>query len=186
MIISRVMAPHERQEMLESLERSREALLQAVQGVTEEQAARTPAAGRWSILQCVEHVAVVEDYLLGQVVNAHQAEAPLLNEKREALIRARAADRERRVPAPELARPVGRFATLAEATQGFLQVRARTIEFVESSSSDLRCQVTSHPILGTVNCYENLLMIAAHPQRHAGQIAEIRAALWVAARSRIG
>ena len=33
------------------------------------------------------------------------------------------------------------------------------------------------PIIGTVNCFETLLMIAAHPLRHANQIEEIRAAL---------
>jgi len=61
--------------------------------------------------------------------------------------------------------------------QGFLAARERTIRFVENCNEDLRAQSTTHPILGTVNCYEVLLMIAVHPHRHAKQIAEIKAAL---------
>jgi hypothetical protein len=34
----------------------------------------------------------------------------------------------------------------------------------------LRAKVAIHPVLGRVNCYEMLLMMAAHPRRHAEQI----------------
>jgi hypothetical protein len=37
--------------------------------------------------------------------------------------------------------------------------------------------MTTHPLIPVVNCYEMLLMMAAHPLRHAKQIEEIRAAL---------
>jgi len=34
-----------------------------------------------------------------------------------------------------------------------------------------------HPLIGDVNCYETLLIMAIHPHRHAPQIQEIRDAL---------
>lgn len=170
------MRPEEKQEMLQALESGRQALLRVLEGVSEETASRPPAPERWSILQCVEHVATVEAYLFGQIAAAQEA-APLVNEKREAAIRERAPDRTRAVSAPEGARPAGRFATVAEALEQFLHSRARTTQFVEDCQSDLRCRITTHPLLGTVNCYETLLLMAAHPARHAAQIAEIRAAL---------
>jgi hypothetical protein len=51
------------------------------------------------------------------------------------------------------------------------------VQFAETCQEDLRCKITSHPIIGKVNCYEMLLMIAVHPHRHAKQIEEIKAAL---------
>ena len=163
--------------MLENLARGRDALAQAVNGVSEEMAVRRPGEDRWSILQCVEHVAVVEDYLFGQIGVATAADTETTNLRRERLIRERAADRSRKIEAPAEGRPTGRFATLAGAMAHFLEARAGTIRFVECSTGDLRMQVTGHPILGQVNCYETLLMISAHPHRHAGQIAEIRSSL---------
>jgi hypothetical protein len=63
------------------------------------------------------------------------------------------------------------------ALEAFLASRQRTVEFVESCQEDLRAKLTTHPIIGPVNCYEMLLMIAVHPHRHAQQIAELRAGL---------
>lgn len=57
----------------------------------------------------------------------------------------------------------------------FLDRRARTVACVESCAADLRARITTHPVIGTVNCLEMLLMMAAHPERPARQIAEIRA-----------
>jgi hypothetical protein len=101
----------------------------------------------------------------------------MLSQQRETLIRERGLDRTRPVESPEVARPTGRFPTLAEAIQHFIVARNRTIGFVENSSEDLRRKITTHPLIGTVNCYETLLMIAAHPHLHAEQIQEIKIAL---------
>ena len=163
----------ERQEMMTWLASGRQALVDAVSGVSERLAAQRPEPERWSILECVEHVAVVEGYLLSQIETAETGET-MVNRKREALIRARATDRSRQVPAPSAAVPTGQFATLAAALEQFLESRARSIRFVEKCAADLRAQMTTHPLIGTVNCYEMLLMMAAHPQRHAEQIREVR------------
>lgn len=107
------------------------------------------------------------------VLEAADAE-PMANPERESRIRRLAANRSRRVPAPAMLIPVGRFATLDEAVRAYRACREQTIRFVESSTGDLRAKMTTHPILGKVNCYETLLMMAAHPRRHAEQITEIR------------
>lgn len=168
------MEPHEKQEMVAALAAGRQALVDALDGVTEEAAARSPGPDRWSIRQCVEHVAIAESYLFDQIETATAAEAPMANPRREALIRERGADRNRRLPAPAAGVPTGRFAGVADALRAFLDCRSRTISFVENCAADLRARITTHPIIGTVNCQEMLLMMAAHPERHARQIAEIR------------
>ena len=167
------MQAHEKEEMLALMASGRQAIEDALQGVTEEVAKRSPAPERWSILDCVEHIAIVEGYLLAKINCATPGE-PMVNLNRESKIRARAADRGRPVSAPAEARPSGRFPTLADAMQHFLATRECTIHFIQNCPSDLRAQITTHPLIGTVNCYETLLLMAAHPQRHADQIREVR------------
>jgi hypothetical protein len=171
------MEPAEKQKMLEELERGSQALRDAVQGLGEEQAALRPGPDRWSVLDCVEHLVVVEEFLLRQVETATPAITPVGTARREALIAERAGDRTRRVPAPETVHPQARFATLAEAVERFAAVRARSVRFVEGCQIDLRRQATMHPLIGAVNCHEMLLMLALHPVRHAKQIVEIREGL---------
>ncbi len=56
-------------------------------------------------------------------------------------------------------------------------MRERTVRLAGNCEEDLRLKTTSHPLVGPVNCYEILLLIAVHPQRHAKQIEEIKAGL---------
>jgi hypothetical protein len=171
------MEAQDRERMLVDLEKGRKALLDALSGVTEEIASSSPAPGRWSVIECVEHLAIAEDYLFSRIAASCYSDAAVINKNREALILSRGLDRTRTVQSPEGGTPTGRFATLREAMQYFLASRDRTVRFVENCSEDLRSKLTSHPILGTVNCHENLLMMAVHPLRHSKQIEEIKTAL---------
>ena len=171
------METHEKEKLLADLESGRKALLDALAGLTDEVAARCPAPGRWSVIECVEHLAVAEEYLFSQLLAAYSPAGPVGNRAREARIMVGGADRSRTMPSPEAAIPKGRFATLAEAVEGFQAARRRTIQYVEDCTGDLRALAATNPIIGAVNCYEMLLVMAVHPLRHAKQVAEIRAAL---------
>ncbi len=171
------MATEKKQEVLALLEQGHAALLAALQGVSDEMAARTPAEGRWSILGCVEHIGISEDYLFSQIMAATQSETPLTNETREAKMLAFGADRSRRIESPPEGHPKGAFQTLSDATNHVLQSRKRTVEFVEANEEDLRTRATWHPILGNANSYEMLLSIGVHCLRHVRQIEEIKAEL---------
>jgi hypothetical protein len=171
------MTEQEREQILASLELGRSALPLALQGVSEETAARTPAPGRWSILGCVEHLVISEDYLFQQIVTAERVSTPLINEKREAVMPIRGLDRSWKMESPPEGCPNGRFRALSEALNQFLAYRERTIQFVRENHEDLRCRITTHPIMGTVNGHEMLLSIAVHCLRHIKQIEEVKAAL---------
>src|ERR1035438_3437969 len=107
-------------------------------------AAIRPAPGRWSVVQCVEHVAVSEDFLLSRIIQAQSSGAPVVNQKREAAILARGADRATPVISPEVGRPMGRFATLADAVGSFLATCEQTVRFVEACGEDLRARPMTH------------------------------------------
>jgi hypothetical protein len=109
----------------------------------------------------------------GLVMTAQRSSEPVINSRRERAIIERGADRSRKVNAPDVALPRGRFLTLREAMGAFVESRDRTIQFVENCCDDLRTLLADHPVVGRVNGHETLLLIAVHPLRHAGQIEEI-------------
>ena len=181
------MLPSEKQSLLESLNNGRDALEAALAGVDDTLASRKPPsrdpsnpAGsipEWSILDCVEHMVLSEQYLLSRLRIAQLSTDPP-HPSREARIAARAADRTRPIEAPSVSQPSGHYPGLGEALAAFDAVRAETLEYVNNLTDDPRCWTTDHPLFpGPVTCYETLLMIAAHPARHAQQILEIRRAL---------
>jgi hypothetical protein len=168
----------EKLRILRELQAGRNALEEAVAGVDEAMAARKPSHEAWSILDCVEHMVESERYLLTRLHAAEHAEQPFEKSRREGKIAVLAADRSRRIEAPEQAHPRGRFATLGEALAAFDTTRAEVERWVEDCTGDPRRLITDHPlIVGPVTCAETLIMIGAHPARHAKQIAEIRAHL---------
>jgi hypothetical protein len=172
------MLESEKLALLQDLQSGRDALRDALAGVDEHLAALKPGPGRWSILECVEHLAVSERFLFSKLTKASRSDGPHGNPAREATIVNRGLDRTRPVESPETGRPDNRFQSLREALSAFDSARAETIRYVEGSSDDLRCWLTDHPLIpGPVNCYEILLIISVHPVRHAKQIAEIRAAM---------
>jgi hypothetical protein len=171
------MQPHEKAGILKELAIGRDALLESLRGLPEQLSVVSPGPGRWSVIECVEHVAVSEDFLLARMNQAERSEVPVVNQKREAAILARGADRSTAVMSPEIGHPKQRFATLAAAVKNFLAARDKTVRLVETCGDDLRSKPMTHPLLGTINCHEALLLIAVHPRRHALQIQEIRVAL---------
>jgi hypothetical protein len=166
------MTAEEKTEMLANLVSGREALLQAMQGLTDDLSTRRPGPGRWSVLECVEHVAIAEEYMLDHAASSKPADRPMVNTARENAIRKRGTDRSNRIEAPDVALPRGRFSRLEDARDHFVSTRSRTIEFVEGCRDELRGRIARHPLIGEVNCYELLLIMASHPHRHAKQIRE--------------
>jgi hypothetical protein len=164
----------DRQFVLEELKASEAALLEAIAHLSAARARFKPDPARWSILECVEHVGLVEDAMREAVLRGTPGEpSAKSNPERDRYIAAASRDRSRTFSAPEVARPSGRFATIEDARQYFLASRERTRAFVEQCRENLREQWTLHPLLGRMDCHTCLVLLAAHPARHAAQIREL-------------
>ena len=165
----------EKLEVRHKLQAGRDAVHEAVAGLDEAVARRKPSAQQWSILECVEHMIESERYLLTRLHAAELSEQPFEKSRREQKLALLAADRTRRIEAPERVHPKGNFETLREALTAFDETRADVVRWVENCAGDPRRMITDHPlIVGPVTCMETLVMIAAHPARHAKQILECR------------
>jgi DinB superfamily len=168
----------EREALLASLRKGRAALGLALAGVDDHLAAQKPPSGGWSILECVEHVVQTERYLLTRLHAAVLAPEPFEKSRRAAKIAALAVDRTRRIEAPPKAHPHGVYRNVSEALAAFDTAHAEVERYVEETAGDLNCWITDHPLIsGPVTCRETLIMIAAHPARHAEQIWEVRKVL---------
>jgi len=169
------MTESERAFLMEGLAASRDTLLSAVEGLSEPQAAFKPSRESWSVLECLEHVAVAERQMLKMIERAQcVSSGPPAAAERDRVILGAALDRSRKFTAPAPSEPRPRFATLREARQEFVDKREQTIAFVEVCTEDLRRRMLLHPLAGRIDAYQCLLLIAAHPSRHAAQIQEIR------------
>ena len=170
------MTPQERIDILRVLEDGRREF-NAAAAVSESQATASPAPGRWSVLEIVEHVGTVEDRFLGWLQRSETMETPRVDPQREADLAVRVRYRTNRAEAPEVVRPADRFTSLAESLEYFNAARARTIRFADERASDLYSLAADHPRFGALNGIELMVLMAGHALRHADQIREARAAV---------
>ena len=175
MVVVTAVTASELEQLKQQLLAGREALLAAIEGLSDSQAAFKPSPDAWCILECMEHVAVAERKMLTMIDRAERAEGqePSPPDGDRTFV-SRAADRARKFSAPSSVIPKSRFATLEDARRGFLESRERTLTFVAQSSENLRERKMVHPVVGPIDAYRCLLLMAAHPERHAAQIQELR------------
>jgi hypothetical protein len=171
------LTPGETTEILKALHDSRAEFLAAAGGLTEEEAKTSPAAGRWSVIQCVEHIVLAEGRFLGWLEDPKDLPLPPVDHEKEAKLLVGVASRETRVNAPDPVQPTGRFSTLADALREFEAARARSIAFAEKQGAGLYSLAAKHAFFGPVNGAEVMCLMAAHSRRHAAQMREIRAEL---------
>jgi hypothetical protein len=172
------LTPEERSAAVAELEASRRRLLATLEGLTEEEWRSRPWPDRWSIAECAEHITAAELPLAKFVAVSATAQPPD-QERREIrgkddFVRRFLRDRSRLDDAPERIRPKGRFATREDTVRAFEERRAANLVYVRETSDPLRDRFAPHPFAGVIDGYQWVLFLAAHTDRHAEQIEEIR------------
>jgi uncharacterized damage-inducible protein DinB len=168
----------ERDLVLQHLARSRERLLQAVHGLSSEQHAFHPAEDRWSVADCVEHLIVVENFVLRSIERnlASPPDAAKQSEVRgkEQVILELVPSRNRRVKGPAEVMPTRRWPQFEELLGEFEATRHRSVQFAAATQADLRSHFFPHPFLGELDCYQWLLFLGTHCERHVRQLEEVK------------
>jgi uncharacterized damage-inducible protein DinB len=169
----------EREEALKQFTATRDNFLKSIAGLSLKQWTFKSAPDRWSVAEVAEHIAVSESAIFSLVQKTMQS--PAAPEKRDQvkgkdeMILQRVPDRSHKAQAPEFLRPTGRWATEAELTKAFEDSRAATMEYIRTTNDDLRDHFFDHPVFGTLDGYQWLLLISAHSARHTAQIEEVKA-----------
>jgi hypothetical protein len=150
-----------------------------VKGLTEAQLKFKPAPDKWSVEECVKHIARSEEMLWlmmdsvmrGAANPDKRTEIKLTDEQ----IVQRIEDRSNKVKTNEKLMPENTpYKDTEEALQSFIMNRDKLIEYVKLTNEDLRNHVATMPF-GAMDGYQGILFIAAHSQRHTQQIMEVKA-----------
>jgi uncharacterized damage-inducible protein DinB len=164
---------------LQYLESTERKVIDSTKGLTPEQWNFKPAPDRWSVAECVEHIAAAEDYLRGMVVEkvmtspaAPDRDVKAADDNTVTMV----TDRSHKAKAPEALVPTNRFGSPEAALKHFEESRAKTVEFLKNTP-DLRAHATDGPGGVKLDAYQWILFIAAHSERHDKQIEEVKADL---------
>jgi uncharacterized damage-inducible protein DinB len=167
----------EKDRALQYLESTKKAIVEATAGLSEAQWNFKAGPDRWSIAQCMEHIAAAEDYIRGIVVEKVMA-APAVPgrdlKKTDDAVVAKVPDRSQKAQAPEPLVPTNRFGSPDASLKHFLESRATTEEFLKTTPG-LRDHAVDSPLGVKMDGYEFVLFIAAHSERHTKQILEVKA-----------
>jgi hypothetical protein len=167
----------EKEKALQYLEKTKQGVLDATKGLSEAQWNFKAGPDRWSIAQCMEHIAAAEDYIRGIVVEKVMA-APAVpdrdTKKIDDGVIAMVPDRSHKAQAPEPLVPTNRFGTPDASIKHFIESREKTEEFLKTTPG-LRDHAVDSPMGVKMDGYEFVLLIAAHSERHTKQILEVKA-----------
>ena len=180
-----VVTPKELAEGRRYVEETTAAVRAAVEGLSEAQLRFQPAVDRWSIAQNLEHMAVVQELVLGpireQLAAAPEVQGGSDPRVVDALVRQLLPERTRRFPAPQRAVPSGNCGR-EEALDRLERNGARLIEWLETSTDLRRHKIESRPLTALtggahteMDGYQWILGAAAHTERHTRQIQELKA-----------
>jgi hypothetical protein len=174
------LSAEERAAALTSLQATDDAFLRSIAGLSEKQWRFKPAPDRWSVAEVSEHIAVSESSLLALVQTKFMMSPADPSKRAEAagkdqIIMEKVPDRSHKAQAPEFLKPTNRWATEAELTKTFEDSRKATMDYIRTTNEDLRDHFGPHPVLGTLDAYQWILLISAHSERHTKQIEEVKA-----------
>lgn len=155
-------------------------LIKTVSSLSEAQRKFKPAPDRWSVEECVMHIAFSEARLWEM---AEQALKGAANPEKRADIKATdeqwitaITDRSKRFKAPEAIQPQNTgFKGMDEALSSFKATRDKIINYVKETQQDMRNYVITGSPVGVMDSYQFTLFIGAHSNRHTQQIKEVMA-----------
>jgi hypothetical protein len=176
--IQEPLSKKERKFALDHLNQTKNDLIKSIKGLNEEQLNFKADSTRWSIADCVEHLALTE-VLFGQLIQdamqkpANPAKRSEIKFTDEVII-AKVIDRSGKAQAPEIIRPSRKFANATEALKNLKGNREKAIQYLRSTQDDLRNHLGGHPLFGVVDVYQMYLLMSAHCKRHTLQIEEVK------------
>jgi uncharacterized damage-inducible protein DinB len=173
-----MLTTQEREKAIQLLVQTETGVFDAAKGLSEAQLNFKPAADKWSVADCIKHIAAAEKELWAMAEPA--LTQPANPEKRadlkfsdDDLIKA-VEDRAHKSKTFAALEPANSpYKTVAEALTAFKANREKLIALVKTTRIDLRNHVVVLPV-GTYDSYQFILLIAAHSNRHTQQINEVK------------
>lgn len=172
------LSDEERAKAIDHLSQTRDDLLSALEGLSEEQLNYKSSPESWSVVECVEHIAISEKNIMEMVSGAVQVTADASQRSEvtntdDQLIEM-ITDRSNKLKTSEAFEPSGQFGSFEETLEAFTDEREDNIEYLQNTEDDLRNHYAQLP-MGKADAYQVILFMSAHTERHTKQIEEIMA-----------
>lgn len=154
-------------------------VINSIIGLSDAQLNFKPAPDKWSVLDCVKHIAITEQSLwqmtngaIATAVNPEKrSEIKATDEQVVEMIESRARKVKTTTPMEPKNTP---YKSLHEALESFVKSRSKLINYVKSADADLRNHVVNMGF-ASFDAYQMILFIGAHSNRHTQQIEEVKA-----------
>ena len=171
----------------EYIERSRQGLVTAGEGLAEKQWSFKPSPECWSIAEILEHVALTNEMILGHVCKLLAAAPPPPadhgrdRDQIDALIVNGFPDRSAKFKGPEGLMPTGRptpsesLGRLNQSCAGLAQYLDATPDLREHAVDSPPLKAVSRGAYQFIDGYQLMLAMGGHMQRHTRQILEVKA-----------
>jgi hypothetical protein len=161
------------------LKETEKGVLDAVKGLSMAQLQFKAAPDRWSVEDCMKHIAQSEMAIWQMTKGAIDAAAT--PEKRSEIkmsdedVKMNIQDRTTKIKTfPPLEPQNTAFKSMDEAVNSFKENRAKLVDYIKSTDDDLRNHMATLPF-GSLDCYQMVLFVGAHSARHMKQIEEVKA-----------
>lgn len=168
----------DRDKGMQYLESTRQGVIDATKGLSPAQLNFKAAPDRWSVAECMEHIAAAEDFIRGMIVEKIMKAPPRPAGEDvaaiDAFVLAQIPDRSHKAQAPDPLKPTNRFGSPEGSLKHFMESRTVTEDFLKNTP-DLREHAAMSPLGKNTDGYEFILFIAAHSERHTKQILEVKA-----------
>src|SRR5437763_10411942 len=165
----------DRERLLVHFEMTTQMVAELVQGLSPAQLEYKASPDRWSIREVVSHLAVAEpDYWrdLQKAVKAPPDMATKKSRATDADIMWYGIDRVVHTKTGGGHEKVDTYKDMGEALAKFQALRATMIEYIKSTHDDLRAH--SFGTIEPIDCWQWMLEISTHAERHIQQIREIK------------
>jgi hypothetical protein len=168
----------ERKYAIDLLKTTKDNLLNKVNGLTTAQLNFKADSTSWSVAECVEHIAISENniFAFAQMSLKAPADPSKRSEVKmtdDAIVKM-IADRSTKVKTQEAFEPTGKFGSFDAALNEFKTKRDGNINYIKTTSDDLRNHYNDFPF-GKLDTYQTILFMASHCTRHTAQIEEVMA-----------
>ena len=169
----------ERKDAIDLLSKTEQGVFDAVKGLSDAQLKFKAAPDRWSVEECVKHIAMTEQALWqmtsGAMKETATAEKKAAVKSTDEQVIKMMEDRSHKVKtAPPLEPQNTPFKSLSEELESFKTNREKLIDHVKTTNDDMRSHVTTMSF-ASFDCYQMVLFIGAHSNRHTQQIDEVKA-----------
>ncbi len=170
------MTPEDREHLLVHFQMTGQMLAEEVRGLSPAQLEYRASDDRWTIRECVSHLAVAEPDYWRDLMKAVKAPADMSGKKSansDADILWYGIDRVVHTKTGGGHEKVETYKSLDEAMSRFQTLRGTMIDYIKSTDDDLRAH--SFGTRSPIDCWQWMLEISTHAERHIQQIREIKA-----------